>query len=1428
MFWHADHLFWSTGLPVFDFSLKFEETILQILPSSSFILFASCAAFVLFALELVNLILRRLSDIRIETTYPAASLDFVAALAVVTVVYIQHGHAIRSSAVFGLYLAIGTLIDGTKSRSYFLRHLTASGAVAAATAAMRLVLLVLEEVPKTKLIIDPELRTISNGEATSGFFSRSLFVFLLPMLRSGYNGILVLDDLSDLGIEFAARGLLLTLSDHWPASLRTSANSLFIACCKTWKWALLIILIPRLCLTGFVYSQPFVMRAVITHIGQPYSDEMGGLIGATLTAFGGAALCRAISTHLKNRFIARVRGGLIAQLFDKSYRLKVSEAKKQAAITMMSADYESIAEGIPACVEIPFSIVESSLGIFFLSRFIKLSCFIVFIPLILAPILGHMIGRQTSSAVALWNGEIQKRVAKTSHVLSQLPAIKSLGLGPKMAQYIQRLRVDETRASRKYRVFQAVSLGTSVLVDHLTPVLVVAAGLFTHMFGYEIDPNILFPTLGVLTLAKEPLASLVTIYPRAMSMLACFERVQVFLCQDEHQDTRTVLQDLSESGHGTLITSCQYSTLEKAAGQMPLVMFRFEGVAIAPRGSDKPVLTNVDLCIEDGSVTAMFGPTSSGKTTFIQSLLGEAEIMAGRLSIDESVLRVALCGQDVFLPNTTVRDCIIGACNYDPVWFGIVLRCCKLEADLERLPNGQDYVIGSGGIGLSGGQRQRIGIARSVYARTKVTVFDDSFSALDKKTAMEVLMGLCGPDGLLRAQNCTVILAGYLPECLDVADSLLLLDGEGNITMENHQYKGKVKAQVACLLQQGLLGEKEHVSVEETETCESSEPLSDTPARPRGGVEGVDQRRQRGDMRLYMLWINAVGRVSVAVFMFLMLFVTASDAFPNIYMRLWIHFAPANNEYLIGYALIALFSGLLTCLGLSTMFIRLAPRASNRLHAKLITVTTQATIGFLTTTDSGSLLNRFSEDMELLSKRVPSKSYTTIYAFLGTVAHTAPIFAGTSYMVATLPVVVFCLFMIQRYYLRTSRQLRLLQIEAQAPLVTALRDIGTGIIYMRGFGTQEHHFARCLNLLDQSQKPYYHLLTSQAFLTLVLELVVTLMALVLAILALFVKDSTDSNAAGLAFLNLIFIGQGFTMAVNAWTGMETSVGSLARLRDFLRDTPMECKDGAVDLPTDWPSRGEVVFTNVTARYKLDDVTEQPAVLQGINFHVEPGKKIGIMGRTGSGKSSLLNTLLGFLEYDGSVTIDGVEIRSAHPDELRARIITISQDLVELDGTIRDNLLPYDKSWDKTTPSVGRGADQQQQQQQEADRRDEIVRETLVRLGIWEPLAGPGGGLDAVLDQVGYSHGDKQLLCIARAVVRRRLTGSKLVLVDEATASVDSWRDQIVREMMTEYFRGCTIIVVAHREETIADSNCTIHMAGGCCQSVDNYDSSSGW
>lgn len=349
---------------------------------------------------------------------------------------------------------------------------------------------------------------------------------------------------------------------------------------------------------------------------------------------------------------------------------------------------------------------------------------------------------------------------------------------------------------------------------------------------------------------------------------------------------------------------------------------------------------------------------------------------------------------------------------------------------------------------------------------------------------------------------------------------------------------------------------------------------------------------------------------------------------------------------------------------------------------------------------------------------------------------------------------------------------------------------------------------RNFHLLDEAQKPVYLLYCAQIFLTLVLDLLAAVLAVLLVTFAVYLKHATSGNAVGVSFLSLIVISQCFNAVIVAWTHLETAIGALARLRGFAQNTLKE-QDGHTPLPTNWPSAGKVEIDIGAARYEASaDQSQRTPVLKDISLSVDSGKKIGITGRSGSGKTSLLLALLGFLQYDGSIKIDGLEVRDTVRDELRSRIVTITQDNVVLEGTIRQNLLPFDTACgDQPLGPVT------EKQSIEAGRKDAVLREVLVRLRIWESLE-EAGELDAIVGKVGYSHGELQMLCIARAVVRRRLTGSRLVLVDEGTSTVDRWRDLLVRQTMKQYFSDCTIIVIAHRDETIADANTTITLSHG--------------
>lgn len=1148
-----------------------------------------------------------------------------------------------------------------------------------------------------------------------------------------------------------------------------------------------------------MYAQPFTMESIIASIKRGDDDDAtkGSLVGATVLSFGGAAVCRAIAMQMQYRMLMRVRGGIISDMMEKNLNLDVPEAQRNAAITRMTADFDSIAEGLPSCYDIPFTFVETAIGVYFLTKFVKQASFVVVLPLFFATFLGIFIGKSANQKLRRWNEKIEERVSKTSRVLSQLPAIKMTGLAPNAIEFLQQQRIEEIEVSKKYRNVQIFLLGLATLTDHLIPVLVVAASLFWGLLGEELDPEQVYPILAVVVIFQTPLTGLFRAYPFTIEMLGCFERIQDFLSQPDHEDCRVLVDDEPREvtrpwpvGGGEMVT------MPRVVQGDPSRVIHFDNVSAQPLGCDKVVLRNINLTIAPGTINAAFGPTGSGKTTFVNSILGGARVTDGTLYVND--VAIALVGQIPWLPNLSLRDCVVGASEYDEDRFQAVIGECLLRQDIEQFEDGADHMVGSGGKRLSGGQRQRVALARAAYAREEIVVLDDPFSALDGNTANTILQNLCGINGLLRQAGSTVIMTSYLPECMDVADRLIFFDGKGNAAYENGAPNYAYRELIRALLRKEYRGPAAASQRDELPKEEVVASVSDL------GVQRPREGCPKSDYRLFLFWIREASIWGTLIWFIFIALTGVNDGIPRVYLNIWIAVAPGDRRYFTGYGLLP-FTCALLCVG-SFYYLsnHLTPRASLGLHKKLAQAVIGAKLGFLTSTDSSNRLSRFTVDMEILTRKIPPSLHNTVYYGTISIIQVGMALSGATYMSIVIPFLFISMYFIQRYYLRTSRQLRRIDLETQGPVVRAFEEASAGLMYLRSFRWEADNLEESMRLLDESQKPMYLLYSSQQLLGLLTELLAASVGVILSILTLFIKNSTSPNAAGLAFLAIVVVGDTFNEVIVHWTKLEIAIGSLQRTREFMEETPTESDAGTRDLPEHWPSAGRVELRNVTARYMANQETP---VLRNVSVNIEPGTKFGLKGRTGSGKTSLLYALLGFLDYEGTIEIDGIDISTVPRNQLRSKIITISQDQVELDGTIRENLLPFSQKWGSVAGPLD------EKEAEEAAKNDQIAMETLVRLRIWDQLA-EKGKLDAKLSDVGYSHGEKQLLSIARAVVRRRVTGSRLLLVDEATGSIDSLREKTVREMMTEYFKGCTIIVIAHHEETIADADVKAEMADG--------------
>lgn len=425
-----------------------------------------------------------------------------------------------------------------------------------------------------------------------------------------------------------------------------------------------------------------------------------------------------------------------------------------------------------------------------------------------------------------------------------------------------------------------------------------------------------------------------------------------------------------------------------------------------------------------------------------------------------------------------------------------------------------------------------------------------------------------------------------------------------------------------------------------------------------------------------------------------------------------------------------------------------------------------------------------------------------LLALFGVVADLVITLSASPYATILFPFIFVLLYVLQHYYLRTSRQMRIMDLEAKTPLYTHFVETSDGLHHIRAFGWEDETLASGHDLLDHSQKPFYYMYCIQRWLSLVLDLTVAGIAVVLVAVALNL-NSTNQSALGLALLYAMKLGTQLAYLLNEWVDLETSLGALFRLRGFSEETPKEDAGAvlnrqngqAAQVSDSWPENGAIELDGVTASYAKADGSKHTAV-DNVTINISGGSKVAIVGRTGSGKTSLLMTLLNFLEYTGTVKIDGIEASSIPRAVLRSRITSISQDLINLPCSVRDNLSPRDMNKaPEDCPS------------------DECMFQALAKVGL-ESHVKAHGGLDGLLGDASLSQGQKQLLALARALIQVSRTKSKIVFVDEATNEIDVECEEKMQTVINDAFQDCTVLTVAHRLHTMNAAGIRLEMSHG--------------
>ncbi|KAF5978111.1 ABC transporter [Fusarium coicis] len=1399
----------------FDFTLKFELIIFFIAPSCVFTALTFVRIFVLVSksrimtgnriplnliknivnfvytvlrITLLNLSLIGSTNNELSHLFISAqALGLVVGMATAALSYYEHWYSRRPSMLLSIYLFLSLLLEIAHDRTLWLNAYSSLeygfSSVFSTAVAIRTFSVWLESRPLSK---PPwgDSHVKETPDSTSGVYSLSSFMWLRGLLRLGYRKVLALSDLP------ALHGNM--LGEVYDRFRKCSANhftrteqsqergkyKLVHALSATLTLHLLLPVLPRIALIGLSLAQAFLTQAVLRYLeeDQPHSYSWG-LIGATVFIYGGISICTSLYWYFHERLLCLVRGCLASAIFHKTLELSLTSNARSASVTLMSTDIDRIHKGFLNLHELWANIVEAGLAAWFLWRQVGIA-FIAPIGLVLLSSLGvSIVGNYVGLYQKAWMSKIQNRVAITASVISNIKHLKVSGMTRPVETIIQNTRESELRASRGTRRLQIASLIIAFAPDLTAPGIMLAATKSQDFSSQKV-----YTAIALLTLLTVPLGSIFRSVSPLMSAFACLERIQAFLELDTRKDPRLIT-------HSTPDTSSA-SGDEKFYTE-PLHMSRSSAVKVIQasfgwQGKEQACLKNINLTVNYSALTAIIGPVGSGKSTLCKALLGETPFAAGKVVLErDASCKVGYCDQTPFIRNCSIKENIVGFSNWNPVRYLEVVEASMLSYDLRELPEGDATIVGSGGMTLSGGQKQRIAIARALYLETRLLILDDILSGLDTQTERHLFQHVLSPNGLLKRRESApaIVFSTHSVKYARWADHIFLLNEKGEM-MEQGSWE-ELSAYQSHLRDLCIQEKVQMTDLKQLEPVESEQPLETTMSeteQTRSSRRGPDNQetiasgaessaRQNGDLSVYRHYFRAVPPVAIISFVTSSLSYGFLYSFPNIWLKWWLLDADSTrpphpkafwNGIYAMFQILALLSELLTMYLALTYF---ALVSGAMVHSSALRAITRAPLYFFASVDLGTITNYFSQDMTLVDGALPASLIQFASDVAASLGMAGSLAASSPYLAASYPLCFFLLYLVTKFYLRTSRQLRLLDLEAKSPLYAHFLELENGIATIRAADWTGEYLVQSRLLLDVSQRPAYLLAMVQRWLLFVLNTFVSLLALFTVALVTQLSNH-GTGFAGAGLISLMQIGQFLTNVVRSYATLEVSMGAVSRLKALTESPHRECIEGQeVVPPQGWPCRGSIKIDGVSASY--------------------------------DGKSSIILLLLHMLRplrntREDAITIDGISIQNVDPPILRERIFAVPQDTI---------FLPQGSSWlENMEPFTTNAAE---------------CRSVLEDVNLWDVVIAQGGDLTAALDSDALSQGQRQLFGLARAVLRKRAKAQSmseptpqggLLLLDEPSSAVDFETEGLMHRIIQREFCEYTVIMVTHRLEFITQTH----------------------
>ncbi|KZT01063.1 multidrug resistance-associated ABC transporter [Laetiporus sulphureus 93-53] len=1098
-------------------------------------------------------------------------------------------------------------------------------------------------------------------------------------------------------------------------------------------------------------------------------------------------------------------------------------SSKAQIMTLMTTDVDRVSEFAWHLFTLIDSPVEIVIGTLFLYNLLGISCFIGLAVTCLFLPLNHFAGKVVVGAQDNLMKARDERVSLMNEILGGIRMLKFMAWERSFEERVMKIRAKELKYQRlNYHIevlFNAIWNSTPIVVT------LVSFWHFAVVRQQVLTPSIAFTSISIFNEMKFALNALPETFINMLQSLVSMRRIEKYLLGQEVAK----VEPLDGQPHPIILQNATITWPQD----------RVHGASAIPSVASTPqqkfTLLDLSLNFPLGELTLICGRLGSGKSLLLLSLLGEADVLAGQVISprtppdtissfagvvvpEEEWVVEGVCAyvpQSAWLRNASIKDNILFDLPYVEERYRKTLQVCALESDLKILEDGDMSEIGEKGVNLSGGQKARVSLARAVYSRASVLLLDDVLSAVDAHTARH-LYHECLKGDLMTGRT-VILVSHHVQLCAPGAEYVVALDN-GRV-----QYQGDVdgfrsSGVMSTLVQSGVADkedDKEETAVETVEelvpvqeySTEITEDGSETTSTAAGTEADVKAGPKKVPRKLIEEEKRAVGHIGKdvwtaylgacgewgfwIVFVAALLLAALSPVAENGWLRIWTGSSTDTGEpksamfYITVYAAITCIGVVLTTLRWFVVYYG-GIHASTVLHKRLLEGVLFANIRFHDTISRGRLLNRFGKDFEGVDSSLPDNfGRSVVYCFSVTTTFITITYVGGFPFLLAAVLFGTLYYSIGKVYGQTSRDMRRLDSVTRSPLYSIYGETIAGVTVLRAFGASTKFMRDMLRCVDTNANPYYWMWGVNRWLSARFNLLSSAVVGVTAFIAIL-TPSINASLAGFALAFASTVLNDLLFLVRRFVGLEQSMVAVERIKEF-SELPREPPEFIEPRPpAAWPEKGEIVCENLVIRYAPD----LPNVLHNLTFRIEPGEKVGVLGRTGSGKSTLALSFFRFVEpTEGRILIDGLDISKMGLTDLRGKLTIIPQDPTILSGTLRSTLDVFNEYEDAEIYEALRRV----HLIPAGDRSDEDLE--TVNANVFRNLDSPvsEGGEN-------FSTGEKQLLCMARAILKR----TKVLLMDEATASVDYATDELIGKTIRHEFAESTILTIAHRLRTVID------------------------